>query len=149
MSSRVSGVKVRRAIERALLQAYQPWIVDPERKAVAFRDITGQQLSELFLQHPNIVSPTLSCLNVERTEMERHLGFDAYKSTALTKSQATFLAGYAKSQLPEVLTIPAILARHQYSPAQSIDSATPKPTTGVGPTTPTRSPSRSPRSRRR
>jgi hypothetical protein len=83
MSSRVSGVKVLRAIERALLQAYQPWIVGPERKAVAFRDITGQQLSELFLQHPNIVSPALSCLNVERAEMERHLGFDAYKSTCI------------------------------------------------------------------
>lgn len=148
MIREAARVKLVRATESALLQAYQPWIVDPERKAIAFRDITGLQLADLFLQHPSIVSPTRSCLHVDRLAMERDLGFDAYASTPLTRSRALFLAGYAKCNLPEVLTIPAIMALHQYSPAQSVAPATAE-AAGAGPMSPSKSPRLRPRSRLR
>ncbi|WP_196360834.1 hypothetical protein, partial [Achromobacter xylosoxidans] len=66
-------------------------------------------------EHPIIIKPTLSCVNVAQRAIKRDLGFDfdTY-SIKITQKQALLIAGYVKPLLPPSIAVPALLELDRY-----------------------------------
>ena len=97
-------------LESELHTAFAGHIEDKVVGYIQFDQISADELGQLFLKHPLILKPILSCINVASRAIDRDLQMkiDTYKPS-LDATKAAILAGYLKPMLPRELAIPALV----------------------------------------
>jgi hypothetical protein len=101
----------RREFRQSLQEAFKDFIEVRETQWILFENISADELSRVFQEHPVVVKAVTALCNIASRAIRRDLGFevDTY-NPRLTKAKADQLAGYVKPFLPSALALPTLEA---------------------------------------
>ena len=100
----------RKAIEKALHEAFVDFIEKREVEVVIFSNMSAHDLASAVVAQPLILKPLLACCNIAARAIERDLNIknlDTY-SPRLDEDHAKVIAGYIKPFLPPYLELPTL-----------------------------------------
>jgi hypothetical protein len=111
MGSVTSSANSRQqAIEKALRDAFSPFIERREVEVITFSKMSVNDLSEAILSTPQILKPLLASCNIAARAIERDLGIKNLNtySPRLKREQSAAIAAYLKDFLPSHLEFPTL-----------------------------------------
>jgi len=98
------------AIEKALRQAFSPFIENKQIEVIVFSNMEAKYLAQAIKNHPEVLKSILAACNIAARAIERDLqikNLDTY-APKLNEEQAYILTGYIKPFLPPYLEIPTL-----------------------------------------
>jgi hypothetical protein len=105
-----AAIARQREIEQELRLAFSAYIETREIDVVIFERMPATDLAKAIREHPRILKALLAACNLAGRALKRDLkidNIDTYEPT-LTSDQASAVAGYLLSFLPEYLEVPTL-----------------------------------------
>ncbi|WP_432405700.1 DNA methyltransferase [Wukongibacter sp. M2B1] len=106
----VQGLQERLSkLNKAVVEGFKDYLVTRETYFINFKDMTAEELANVFYKYPIVIKSVLTSVNVAGRAIKRDLEItiDTYK-LSITKKKAGILAGYIKPMLPSEISIDAL-----------------------------------------
>lgn len=106
----VVGIHERiRVLQESVLKGFKDFLIIKETNYINFKDMTAEELAQVFHQYPIVIKSVLASVNVAGRAIKRDLeiDIDTYSQT-LSPEKAGILAGYVKPILPAEISLDAL-----------------------------------------